>query len=163
MHPGPLNSPLPHLPPSPSIIFWDNPWHRGCRAPPPPALSPPTTTASISGLNWLFFFHSALIIQAHEPLPCSCQHTWLCICNLSSALCVCGRPGTISGTTPSGWPGPAGGGGHRPAHVQAGLTPTPDPAGGERAEEWERERERERKEEMEGDLWACSAEGASLS
>lgn len=44
--------------------------------------------------------------------------------------------------------GPAGGGGHRPAHVQPGLTLTVDPAGGQRRRR-RRGRRREEREEQE--------------
>ena len=47
-------------------------------------------------------------------------------------FCVCRCPGTISTTSPSGEQDPAGGGGHRLAHVQPGLTLAMDPAGGQR-------------------------------
>lgn len=72
-------------------------------------------------------------------------------------LCVC--PGTISTTATPGERGPAGGGGHRPAHVQPGLTLAMDSAEGRRRRRRERRRERGRKEEMEGDLWAFLAKG----
>lgn len=38
-------------------------------------------------------------------------------------VCVSIRPETISTTLPFEDPEPAGGGSHRPAHVQPGLTP----------------------------------------
>lgn len=77
-----------------------------------------------------------------------------------SSVFFCVYLATISTTTPSGEQGPAGGGGHRPAHVQPGLTLAMDPAGGERRRIEERVSEKEeRKEEMEGDLWAFLAKG----
>lgn len=64
---------------------------------------------------------------------------------------------------PSGELGPVGGNGHRPAHVQPGLTRVMVPAGGpkrrRRSEEEKRRNEGERKDEMEGDQWAFLAEG----
>lgn len=56
-------------------------------------------------------------------------------------VCVC--PGTISTTMPFGEQGPVGGNGHRPAHVQPGLTRVMDPAG--RTEKKRRREERVRK------------------
>ena len=47
-------------------------------------------------------------------------------------LCVCVCSGAISTTSPLGEQEPDGGGGHRPAQVQPGLTLALDAVGGQR-------------------------------